>query len=30
MILEEVALQYVNQTEDDLRLIGYGLKPHHC
>jgi hypothetical protein len=25
MILEEVALQYVNQTEDDLRLIGYGF-----
>ena len=24
-MLEEVALQYVNQNEDDLRLIGYGL-----
>lgn len=24
-MLEEVALQYVNQTEDDLKLIGYGL-----
>lgn len=25
MMLEEVALQYVNQTEDNLKLIGYGL-----